>query len=195
MARIKYGCYLLEDANCYVITNADLDYAEDVTDESFTNPPIKMTVEEIDMDWEHAFDAEGNPMNHSKLCDNLIAVLRGEMPEFRLTGVNVDEDGVYLVYYSTLPPEEYYDGTTGYSGGQVCICGKFTILFEVTYLDGSPAKQYRIESKATGKNHDKLRITEYVGGHKSRKLEFCDPPTGTPYPYNGNSVYCIITEY
>ena len=193
MARIKYGCYLLEDAHCYVITNADLDYAEDVTDESFTNPPIKMTVEAVDRDWESAFDAEENPMNHSKLCDNLMAVLRGEMPEFRLTGVNVDETGIYLVYYSTLPPEKFYDGTEGYSGGQILVHGNYTLLFEVAYLDGSPVKQYSVESKKAEDGDNRIQVTEYVGGHKYRKLEFCDKHPGIPYAPGGQC--CIITEY
>lgn len=193
MARIKYGCYLLEDLHCYVITNADLDYAEDVTDESFTNPPIKMTVEKIDRDWESAFDAEENPMNHSKLQDNLMAVLRGELPEFRLTGVNVNESGIYLVYYSTLPPEKFNDGTEGYSGGQILVCGNYTILFEVEYLDGSPAKQYRVESKKIGICRHQTQITEYLGGHRQRKLEFCDKHPSIPYVPGGQ--YCIITEY
>lgn len=193
MARIKYGCYLFEDSSCYVISNADTDYAEDVVDETFTNPPIKMTVEEIDRDWERAFDAKENSMNHSKLQENIMAILRGELPEFRLTGVNIDEDGIYLVYYSTLPPEKFYDGTEGYSGGQVLVYGNFTILFEVEYLDGSPAKQYRVESKKTGVCRRQTQITEYVGGHKYRKLEFCDKHPGIPYVPGGQ--YCITTEY
>lgn len=193
MARIKYGCYLLEDAHCYVITNADLDYAEDVTDESFTNPPIKMTVEAVGRNWERAFDAEENPMNHSKLQENLMAVLRGEMPEFRLTGVNINDTGMYLVYCSTLPPEQFNDGTEGYSGGQVIVDGDFTILFEVEYLDGSPAKQYRVESKKTGVCQRQTQVTEYIGGHKCRKLAFCGKPPGIPYVPSGQ--YCIITEY
>ncbi len=193
MARIQYGCYLLGDAHCYVITNADLDYAEDVTDESFTNPPIKMTVETVDGSWEDVFDAQENFMNHSKLQENLMAVLRGEMPEFRLTGVNINDMGVYLVYYSTLPPEKFDDGTEGSSGGQVIVCGDFTILFEVEYPDGSPSKQYRVKSKRTGVSERQTQITEYVGGHKYRKLEFCDKHPGIPYVPGGQ--YCIITEY
>lgn len=193
MARIKYGCYLLEEAHCYVISNADLDYAEDVTDESFTNPPIKMTVEAVDGDLERAFDADENPMNHSMLQENFMAVLRGEMPEFRLTGVNIGDTGMYLVYYSTLPPEKFYDDTEGYSGGQVIVSGDFTILFEVECLDGSPSKQYRVESKKTGVCSRQTQITEYIGGHKYRKLEFCDEHPGIPYV--SGAQYCIITEY
>lgn len=193
MARIKYGCYLFDDSSCYVISNADTDYAEDVVDETFTNPPIKMTVEEIDRDWERAFDAKENPMNHPKLQDNLMAVLRGELPEFRLTGVNVDGNSIYLVYYSTLPPEKFYDDTEGYSGGQVLVYGDYTILFETKYLDGSPTKQYRVESKKTDKGFSRIQVTEYIGGHKHRKLEFCD--SDPRIPSLPGQQYCVITEY
>lgn len=166
MAKNKYDRNLLEGVNCYVISNAGLDYAEDVTDKSFTNPPIKMIVETIDRRWEDAFDAEENPMNHSKLQENLMAVLRGEVSEFRLTGVNIDEAGMYLVYYSTLPPEKLHDDTDSYSGGQVIVYGNFTILFEVDFPDGSPAKQYRVESKKTGACRRQTQVTEYIARHK-----------------------------
>lgn len=191
MARFKWDCFLLDESSCYTISNADLDYAEDVTDESFTNPPIKMTVEAAERGWD-AFDGTENSMNHTLLQENLMAVLRGELPEFRLTGVNVASDGIYLVYESTLEPEGFIDGTTGYSGGQVLVYGDFTILFEVEHLDGSPTEQYRVEYRGKGENCG-TTVTEYVGGRKRRKLEFTEPGPGIPYQWGRQ--YCIITEY
>lgn len=191
MAKTKYGCYLFDEANCYVISNADMEYAEDTCDESFTNPPIKMTVEAMDEDWEYAFDAKENFMNHSKLQDNLMAVLRGEFPEFRLTGVNVNEDGIYLVYNSTLPPEKLWDDMEGYSGGQVLVYGSFTILFEVEHLDGSPVEQYRVKVEDLECCKKNVQIIEYIGGRKYRKLDLSyDAPRYIP-----GQQYCVITEY
>lgn len=191
MARTKYGRYLHDESFCYVISNADLEYAEDVAEESFINPPIKMTVEAISQEWERAFDAEENFMNHSKLRSNLISVLRGEQPEFRLTGVNVSADSIYLVYNSVIPPEKFYDGTEGYSGGQVLVYGEFTLLFEVEYLDGSPTRQYRIESRKTNTVFNQVQVTEYIGGHKYRKLDFGQEPPR----YIDGMQYCVVTEY
>lgn len=193
MAKIKYGCYLFDEDNCYVISNADMEYAEDVCDKSFTNPPIKMTVEALETEWELAFDAQENYMNHSILQDNLMAVLRGELSEFRLTGVNVGEESIYLIYSSTLPPEKLWDDMEGTSGGQVFVRGEFTMLFETTFINGSPTKQYRVESRRLDDIHYRIQVTEYIEERKHRKLEFCND--ALDIPYLPGYQYCIITEY
>ncbi|EOS33756.1 hypothetical protein C804_01981 [Lachnospiraceae bacterium A4] len=194
MARIKYGCYLLNEQHCYVITNADTEYAEDITEESFINPPIKMTVETIDADWEDTFDAEENPFNHSNIQENLMGVLRGESPEWRLTGVNVSGNGIYLVYATTLPPEELYGGNESYSGGQVIVHGNCTLLFEVVHADGLPANQYRVKVDTIANHcYKRVQITEYTARRKCRELVI----NGENYdvPYITGQQYCVITEY
>ena len=67
MARITYGIYLNGKDHCYVISNAETKYAEDIVDETFTNLPIKMTVEALSHSWEDTFDASDNPFNTEQI--------------------------------------------------------------------------------------------------------------------------------
>lgn len=198
MARIEYGLFLNKKNHCYVISNAGTKYAEDIVDETFTNPPIKMTVEAISHGWEYAFNASDNPCNHPALEDNLSAVLRGEFPEWRLTGINVDRDGIYLVYYTTGSEAVLCNGDES-RGGQVCVYGDCTLLFEVEHAGSYPTERYRIkETKVPEIGHPnrttrEIQITEYVGNRKRRELVI----RGDNHGHSGHigRQYCIITEY
>ena len=198
MARIEYGLYLNRKNHCYVISNAGAEYAEDIVDGTFKNPPIKMTVETVSRSWERAFDASDNPYNHPEIQDNLTAALRGELPGWCLTGVNVDRDGIYLVYY-TIGPEAVLDNGGKSRGGHVCVYGDYSLLFEVEHADGSPMERYRIketrvpEIKHPDRTTSEIQITEYLGHRKYRELVI----RGDDHGHSGyiGRQYCIITEY
>ncbi len=198
MARIEYGLYLNGENHCYVISNAGTRYAEDIVDETFTNRSIKMTVEAISHSWKYTFDASDNPYNHPEIQDNLEAVLRGELPHWRLTGVNIDKDGVYLVYYTT-EPEAVLDNGEESRGGQVCVFGDYTLLFEVEHTDGSPTERYRVKETEVPKignpnrTTKEIQITEYVGDHKRRELVIRGDEHG--HSRHMGKQYCVITEY
>lgn len=198
MARIKYGLFLNKKNHCYVISNAGAEYAEDIVDGTFTNPPIKMTVEAVSRGWEYAFDASDNPYNHPEIRDNLTAALCRELPGWRLTGVNVDREGIYLVYYTT-GPEAVLDNGDESRGGQVCVYGDYSLLFEVEHADDSPTERYRIketrvpEIKHPDRMTSEIQITEYLGHRKRRELVI----RGDNHGHSGHieRQYCIITEY
>ena len=198
MARITYGIYLNGKDHCYVISNAETKYAEDIVDETFTNLPIKMTVEALSHSWEDTFDASDNPFNHPEIQENLEAVLRGELAHWRLTGVNVGEHGIYLVYYTTEPEVVLSSGEESRSG-QVCVYGSYTLLFEVEHTDGSPAERYRItetevpDIKHPNRMTKEVRVTEYVGKRKRRELVMRGDDHG--HSQHINEQYCVVTEY
>lgn len=198
MARIEYGLYLNGENHCYVISNTGARYAEDIEDGTFTNPPIKMSVKSLSRGWEYTFDASDNPYNHPEIQDNLAAVLQGEFPGWRLTGVNVDKNGIYLVYY-TAGPEVVLDNGDESCGGQVCVHGSCTLLFEVEHTDGSPTERYRVketkvpEIKYPDHTTREIRITEYVGSRERRELVMRGDNHGRPY--HVGKQYCVITEY
>ena len=199
MARKKYGLYRNEENHCYVISNAGMKYAEDIANETFTNLPIKMVVKSFSHSWEYTFNASDNPCNHPEIQDNLIKILRGELPEWRLTGVNVSKYGIYLVYYTTGSKVISDDGSETYSGGQICVYGDCTLLFEVAHSDSPLPKQYRVKVLKVPGVMDpstkvtKVQITEYIGKRRCRTLEIREDNHGKPYI--AGQQYCVITEY
>lgn len=189
MARTTYGRYFFDENHCYVISNTGERYAEDITDKSFINPPIKMVVEATVSSLERTFDATNNPMNNPDLQDKLMSILHGGLPEWRLVGVNINSKGVYLVYDTECALAIIDEDV--YSGGQVCVYGEYTLLFEIEHPDGLPTERYRVKvAKApaisnSSKHVTQIQITEYTGERMSRMLEMrADNHGSLGYPVN-----------
>lgn len=92
--------------SCFVISNTGADNATTVTKETFVNPPIKLIgiAEASDSELLMYFskDILSTPQIFN---DNLIPILRGEMPDWRLVSVDLDTDpgGIALWYGSNNP--------------------------------------------------------------------------------------------
>lgn len=211
MAKMTYGVFLEHMHHCYIISNAGLDFAEDTVPESFTNPPIKMTVLRTDSeDLRYAFSATDNDWNHPELVDNLERALRGELPGWVLTGVNVAADGIYLIYRTEHEPFVAEDGFLR-GDGQVIPLGDYKLLFEIDRADGLPVERYEVEyrhvpeyvlehreapdPRAAGRDTyevDVTRITEFIGTRKRRLLELRGDNHGQSEEHGR---HCRITEY
>lgn len=204
MAKITYGLYLDHAPHCYIISNADTQYAEDIVPDSFTNPPIKMTILEADQDeLGYMFDVNENPQNHPELVKNLTQALRGELPGWALTGVNVSADGLYLIY-STKHEPVMTDNELLCGDGVVFTYGNFKLLFEADHADGMPVERYEVKhckvprgkSKDTGHVADMVDavyVTEYIGKRKHRYIELRKDEHSQPFI--PGKQYCLITEY
>lgn len=191
MAKMTYGIFLEHMHHCYIISNAGTEFAEDTIPESFTNPPIKMTILETDCaELQYVFSASDNEQNHPELVNNLMQALRGELPGWALTGVNVAADGIYLVYRTEHEPVLSGSGLLC-GDGQVCLCGNCKLLFEVDYADGLPVERYKVEVYKVSETRG-VYITEFTGARKRRLLELRDDNHGQPEKYGR---YCRITEY
>lgn len=211
MAKMTYGVFLEHMHHCYIISNAGLEFAEDTAPESFTNPPIKMTVLWADHDdMQYAFSANDNDLNHPELVNNLMQALRGELPGWILTGVNVAADGIYLIYRTEHEPVLSDSGLLC-GDGQVLVSGNYKLRFEIDHANGLPVEYYEVEHRevpryvlehhnipdpqAAGRDTYEVsvvRITEFIGTRKRRLLELRDDNHGQPCEYGR---YCRITEY
>lgn len=211
MKKTTHSIFLKHMHHCYIISNADTEFAEDTVPKSFTNPPIKMSVLETDCtELQCMFSATDNNLNHPELASNLMQALRGELPGWALTGVNVAADGIYLIYRTEHKPV-FVDNDLLCGDGQVLVSGNYKLLFEVDHADGLPAERYVVEHRkvpryvlkhrkvpdpqATG--HDTyevsiVRITEFIGTSKRRLLELRSDNHGQPWEHGQ---YCYITEY
>ncbi len=201
---MTYGVYLDHESHCYIISNADAEFAEDILPETFANPSIKMTILETETDnLEYVFSAGENPLNHPELVENLVQVLYGELPGWSLTGVNVNAEGLYLVYRTRQEPVLNDDGELC-NDGVVFTTGNFKLLFEVDHADGTPIERYEVEHckvmrrdpKSTYCTSDMINavyITEYVGKRKCRYIELREDNHGQPFIFGKQ--YCRITEY
>lgn len=201
---MTYGIYLDHAPHCYIISNADTEYAEDTVPESFTNPPIKMTIlETSDKNLSRVFDANENFQNHPELVDNLMQALRSELPGWALIGVNVNADGLYLIYRTEHKPV-LSDGGVLCDDGQVCLYGDYKLLFEVDHADGMPVERYEVEHRKIQQENSEgmnctadmihaVYITEYVGKRKRRFIELRQDNHGQPFV--PGKQYCLITEY
>lgn len=211
MAKMTYGIFLEYTHHCYIISNAGTEFAEDTVPESFTNPPIKMSVLETDCtELRYMFSATDNAQNHPELVSNLMQALRGELPGWALTGVNVAADGVYLICRTEHEPVSLDDDLLC-GDGQVLVSGNYKLRFEIDHADGLPVECYEVEHsevpqyvlehrkapdpQATGRDTygvSVVRITEFIGTRKRRSLELRDDNHGQPMEYGQ---YCRITEY
>lgn len=212
MAKMTYGIYLDHAPHCYIISNADTEYAEETVPASFTNPPIKMIVLETDRaELQHVFSASDNCFNHPDLVNNLMQALRGELPGWALTGVNIASNGLYLIYRTEHDTDPLVDGFLC-NDGQVFPYGNYKLLFEVDHADELPIERYEVEyrnapryvldnRKAPDPQDIKrdmqevsiVRITEYIGSRKRRLLEMRDD--NHDQPCIQGKQYCLITEY
>lgn len=204
MAKMTYGIYLDHEPHCYIISNADLEFAEHIAPETFTNPSIKMTILETETDdLKYVFDANEDFQNHPELVENLVQALRGELPGWTLTGVNVNAEGLYLIYRTQHEPAPDDDGKLC-GDGVVFPQGNFKLLFEVDHADGAPIERYEVErrkvprwkSRSTDHITDMVSavyITEYVGKRKRRHIELREDNHGQSFV--PGKQYCLITEY
>lgn len=204
MAKMTYGIYLDHEPHCYIISNADVEYAEYIAPETFTNPSIKMTILETETDdLKYVFDANEDFQNHPELVENLMQALRGELPGWTLTGVNVNAEGLYLIYRTEHEPAPDDDGELC-GDGVVFPQGNFKLLFEVDHADGTPVEHYEVEhckvprgkikgADCTSDMVSAVYITEYVGKRKRRYIELREDNHGQPF-IRGKQ-YCLITEY
>lgn len=204
MAKMTYGIYLDHEPHCYIISNADMEFAEDTLPETFANPSIKMTILEIETDnLEYVFSADEDPQNHPELVENLSQALRGELPGWALTGVNVCAGGLYLIYRTRHEPVPNDNGELC-GDGVVFSNGNFKLLFELDRADGMPEERYEVEhckvprGKPKGANCTSdmvsaVYITEYVGKRKRRYIELREDNHGQPFILGKQ--YCLITEY
>lgn len=204
MAKMTHEVYLEHAPHCVVISNAATEYAEDTVAASFTNPPIKMTVLQTDQDELNSmFDVDSNPQNHPEIVENPMQALRGELPGWMLTGVNISADGVYLVYRTEHKPVLNDDGLLC-GDGVVFTYGSFKLLFEVDYADGMPVERYVVkhckvpsvmseDAGLTTSRVDAVYVTKYIGKRKRYHLELRMDNHGQPF-IPGRQ-YCLITEY
>lgn len=195
MARIRYGVYLLEANHCYVITNTENDYAETDTDDAYLNPGIQMSLlAHNDSALKKMFSTEYYD-DPEYFRENLIQVVQGRLPGWKLSGVNIAIDGIYLIYHY-ISPHSPTDNTL-WNTGTIFVFGKYNISFTVNCGEGQPIKRYDLsvneeESDKTSRIQI-ICITEFIDGHKIRKLEMRSDNHNKPTP-NGQQ-YCIITEY
>ena len=111
-------------AHLFVLSNAGNQWAEDVTPETIKNDPIRMVILSADEGLEHIFSADENPFNPPEVFGNTLPLVRGELSDWRLVGVNIGDAGTYLIYVSG-------DDIEAYQTAQVCVLGKSKLLFTV----------------------------------------------------------------
>lgn len=167
MARIMYDRYLT-DADCSVnITNADTEYLTTTVPESFINPPIKMrflstggkSFEEL------CLDAVGDDEIEISREDTL-RMVRGELPGWRLVGVQFTASGGFSAFYANEHPTEA--------------------------ADGLPPRHYVGKITHNRKDGIKTEIIEFFGKRKVRKMRFSENEYGSNC-IPGH--VCHITEY
>lgn len=207
MARIEYDVYLSNSDAMVVISNAYNDDAMDITPESLSNPPIKMRILDVKYDKDIAsgkysdfFRADSEHRGNEIFTTNLPRLLNGEIPNWRLTGVNFAIEGMDLFIINTDTNLSLADPETVRNGyeceNMICLGFDYLLLeFTVDYTDDSPSRRYIAELRYEGDSpigEFKAKITEYIGKRKIRKIEFSE------YKFETNSVHghpCHITEY
>lgn len=201
MARITYDLYLHDPQNMITITNADTDYFADVSPESFTNPPIRMKF--LNMERKDIEKLCLRAINRDELTiddENVLLMVRGELPGWHLIGANFDAcDGLSVFYANehrkATPPTEsnLYDyhlaegAMFHFLAGEDCL----EVEFEVDYADGSPVRCY-IGKVVDNDNCYETIVTEYLGKRKIRKFEFSESECSNDYQHGH---LCHITEY
>lgn len=199
MARISYGRYLREEAHCYTISNTHDHYAEG-TEESYQGPPIELKILECSDPLERVFSSSDGLYNHPEIVGGLRQALAGELTGWKLTGVNIAADGIYMIYSTEHPPVKS-EATGEYLADRLVTVSpshRLRLMFEIDYQDGLPAERYEVEiaeesCKGTDGTCCVVRVTEYAGPRKRRMLEMREDNHGRPC--RQGEQYCIITEY
>lgn len=208
MARITYGVYLDCPDSCYTISNNDQDWTRNIAPRASVAPSIKMTILETDSDNLHStFDAGAIEWNHPELVDNLMLVLRDELPGWVLTGIDVAVYGLDLFYQA----EHESDPLRGTD--QVVVSGNYKLLFEINRACGTPVERYIVEHRMIHPSElapynrmipnlrdvehickfHVVRITEFVGFRKRRVLEMRED--NHCQDCISGKQYCLVTEY
>lgn len=196
MAAIKHKCEVIHPYHYYIITNADNDWAEDLTDDTFERPGIKMTILETKKEIEAIFkpsDYDDGEEGEIFKRDVTKAV-RGEMSNWKLAGVNIADEFFYLIYVKNVSASE--SKNLKYCCETVS-CGDLDglkILFEVDQGKDFPMERYEIcwrEHEGVERSGEcyepantETTVTEYLGNRKQRKFEF-----------NSLKDYYILTNY
>lgn len=202
MARIRYDRYLLDEDQLVTITNADTDYLTKTVPESFTNPPIRMKFQNIDM---ISFET----MCHNAINDDEIVIddkdvlrmVRGELPGWRLVGAEFEPDNGFSAYYANENPmlqlispdaiRQDYRSAEGVSFHFLAGRGCLEVELEVDYADGLPIRRY-VGNVTDNNGKYVTEVTEYFGKRKIRKLEFAEGEYGDK---NITGRLCHVTEY
>lgn len=141
MAIITYGVYLDCPDSCYTISNNDQDRTGNIVPRASVVPSIKMTIIEIGSgSLNLTFDADTVEWNHPELVDNLALVLRGELPGWALTEIDLGVYGLNLFYraeHESDPPRN----------DQVVVSGDYKLLFEVDRACGTSIERYIVEHR------------------------------------------------
>lgn len=202
MAKIIYERFLLLPDSIVTITNADTDYLTTTTPESFINPPIKMrflntggiSFEEL---CQRAVDDDEFEISH----EDTLRMVRGELPGWRLVGIQFSVSGGLSAYYANENPPQttptgnahcytFAKGMSFFFVEDDCL----EVELEVDYADGLPMRRY------IGKvSHDETtglctEIVEFLGKRKIQKLQFSETgckDEGKQLP----GCLCHITEY
>lgn len=201
MARIMYDRYLT-DADCSVnITNADTEYLATTVPESFINPPIKMrflstggkSFEELCLD---AVGDDEIEISH----EDTLRMVRGELPGWRLVGVQFTASGGFSAFYAnehpieTLAPSEGKCSYTFASGVSFFFVERdcLEVELEVDYDDGLPTRRYIGKVTYDDEVGVSTVLIEFLGKRKIQKMQFSENEYGNER-IPGH--VCHITEY
>lgn len=184
MARIEYDCYLLDGDDFITITNTDADAMEEITPESFANPPIKVKFLKIS---ESSFEQfcyycfeyhnENNP-DFVISTEDGIQMLRGELSGWRLIGVKFAPE---LGLWGYCVNEQLAAQADADEQNRVKVLLRFPddieLELKVDYADGLPVRRYvcKVGDCSSG---FATEITEYLGKRKVRKLEYSENEPG-----------------
>lgn len=198
MARIRYDQYLLSEEGLFVITNSDSESATDIIPQSLSNPPIKMKILNakhiIKDNYEVSdfFPIYTKTTHDVKSKKDLSKLISGELPNWRLVGVNFCLDGCDLFYikkHSSLHLSE-----VDHINLLCCHFEELQLEFIVDYKDDFSPQRYvaKMRQKRNTAMGFSVQLTEYYGNRKVRKIEFSEWESGSDL-FDGH--LCHITEY
>ncbi len=208
MARIEYVVYSPDENELINITNADNDRAEEITQETLSNPPMKMRILDVkDSTYRQYSDA-----NIFSVCtmdencrpvefeESLPHLVHSVLPGWRLIGANFSFNGCFLYYINEIPKSYSSEADIQNNYEQVCIsCRSIEYLkmeFVVNYADDLPARRYEAEiayanMEATSARTCKAIVTEYLGKRKICKTWFDE----SEEPNDVSGYPCHIVKY
>lgn len=201
MARIMYDRYLT-DIDCSIdITNADTEYLTSTVPESFINPPIKMNfLNTGETSFEELCLYAVNTDEIEIPREDTLRMVRGELPGWRLVGVQFTVSGGFSAFYANehpsglpVPSEGKYSytfasGVSFFFVEDDCL----EVELEVDYADGLPPRRYIGRVTYDEEDGVKTEIIEFLGKRKIRKMQFSENEYGNKW-MPGH--VCHITEY
>lgn len=200
MARIEYDCYLCGGDSLVTITNADTDGLATTAPESFTRPPMKM--EFLDTGYTSFEELCLRSVNRDEITipdEDVLLMVRGELPGWRLVGAEFALDRGFSVYYANEYPlaASMIDGKRRYTAAEGvsfffvehdCLEVELT----VDYGDGLPPRRYIGKVTENSDMEISTEIIEFLGKRKVRRIAFSEGERGDEH-VPGH--LCHITEY